>query len=35
MSMPPVANWVYNFQAEEGSEEEKTLGLLRKGVEWV
>jgi coproporphyrinogen III oxidase len=35
MSMPPVANWVYNFQAEEGSEEEKTLGLLRKGIDWV
>jgi coproporphyrinogen III oxidase len=35
MSMPPVANWIYNFQAEEGSEEEKTLGLLRKGIEWV
>lgn len=35
MSMPPVANWVYNYQAEEGSEEEKTLGLLKKGIDWV
>ena len=35
MSMPPVANWVYNFEAEEGSEEEKTLGLLKKGIDWV
>ena len=35
MSLPPQANWEYNFQPEKGSEEEKTLGLLRKGVEWV
>lgn len=35
MSMPPVANWVYNYEAEKGSEEEKTLGLLRKGIDWV
>ena len=35
MSMPPVANWVYNFEAEEGSEEEKTLNLLKKGIDWV
>ena len=35
MSMPPVANWVYNFEAEEGSEEEKTLDLLKKGIDWV
>ncbi len=35
MSMPPVANWVYNYHAEEGSEEEKTLRLLNKGINWV
>lgn len=35
MSMPPQANWTYNFQPESGSEEERTLGLLRKGVDWV
>lgn len=35
MSMPPVANWVYNYQAEAGSEEEKTLNLLKKGIEWI
>lgn len=34
MSMPPVANWVYNYQAEAGSEEEKTLRLLTKGIDW-
>ncbi|MFD2520780.1 oxygen-dependent coproporphyrinogen oxidase [Emticicia soli] len=35
MSLPPVANWVYDYKAEAGSEEEKTLGLLKKGVDWV
>ena len=35
MSLPPQANWVYNFQPEKGSEEEKTLSLLRKGIDWV
>lgn len=35
MSMPPVANWVYDYQAKEGSAEEKTLSLLKKGIEWV
>ncbi|MDZ7897251.1 MAG: oxygen-dependent coproporphyrinogen oxidase [Arcicella sp.] len=35
MSMPPVANWVYDYKAEENSEEEKTLRLLKKGIDWV
>lgn len=35
MSMPPVANWVYDYHAEQGSMEEKTLGLLKKGIEWL
>ena len=35
MSMPPVANWVYDYQAEANSEEEKTLNLLKKGIDWV
>ena len=35
MSMPPVANWVYNHQVEEGSREAQTLALLKKGVDWV
>ena len=34
MSMPPQANWTYDYQPEPGSQEAKTLGLLRKGVEW-
>lgn len=35
MSLPPQANWEYNYQPEKGSEEEKTLGLLKKGINWV
>ncbi|MBD1392096.1 oxygen-dependent coproporphyrinogen oxidase [Mucilaginibacter glaciei] len=35
MSLPPTAKWVYNYQAEPGSEEEKTLSLLKKGINWV
>lgn len=35
MSMPPTAKWVYNFQAQPGSEEEKTLRLLKKGINWI
>jgi coproporphyrinogen III oxidase len=29
MSMPPMANWVYNQEPTEGSEEQKTLSFLR------
>ena len=35
MSLPPQANWMYNYQAQPGSEEEKTLSLLKKGINWV
>jgi coproporphyrinogen III oxidase len=35
MSLPPQANWVYNVNAKPGSEEEKTLGLLKKGINWI
>jgi coproporphyrinogen III oxidase len=35
MSMPPLAEWVYQYKAEEGSEEEKTLLLLKKGISWA
>lgn len=35
MSMPPQANWVYDFQPEAGSPEEQTLSLLKKGINWV
>lgn len=35
MSLPALASWQYNFTPEAGSEEENTLSLLKKGVEWV
>ncbi len=35
MSMPPIAAWEYQYQAITGSEEEKTLNLLKKGINWV
>lgn len=35
MSLPPLAAWEYDVQVEEGSEEAKTLSLLKKGVDWV
>ncbi|MFA6944816.1 MAG: oxygen-dependent coproporphyrinogen oxidase [Pedobacter sp.] len=35
MSLPPQANWVYDFQAVAGSEEEKTLNMLKKGINWI
>jgi coproporphyrinogen III oxidase len=35
MSLPPQANWVYNYQPEADTEEEKTLSFLKKGIDWV
>lgn len=35
MSMPPMAAWVYNYQAQPDSDEANTMGLLRKGINWV
>lgn len=35
MSLPPQANWKYNHQVKEGSEEKKTLGFLKKGISWI
>ena len=35
MSLPPTAKWVYNYQAQPGSDEERTLGLLKKGINWA
>jgi coproporphyrinogen III oxidase len=35
MSLPPQANWVYDYKVMPGSAEALTLGKLRKGVEWV
>ncbi|WP_221390970.1 oxygen-dependent coproporphyrinogen oxidase [Dyadobacter sp. NIV53] len=35
MSLPPQANWEYNFEPKENSPEAETLAWLRKGVEWI
>lgn len=35
MSLPEHASWIYNHIPAEGSDEERTLGLLKKGVSWV
>ncbi|MXV50668.1 oxygen-dependent coproporphyrinogen oxidase [Pedobacter sp. HMF7647] len=35
MSLPPQANWVYDFRPEEGSLEEETLNLLKKDIDWA
>jgi coproporphyrinogen III oxidase len=35
MSLPPTAKWIYNYKAEPGSDEEKTLSLLKKGIAWI
>ncbi|MEO6151151.1 MAG: oxygen-dependent coproporphyrinogen oxidase [Mucilaginibacter sp.] len=35
MSLPPTAKWLYNFAPLAGSEEERTLSLLKKGINWA
>ena len=35
VSLPPQANWEYNFIPEEGTKEAETLGYLRKGIDWL
>lgn len=35
MSLPETASWIYDFKPKEGSEEQKTLNLLIKGVDWL
>jgi coproporphyrinogen III oxidase len=35
MSLPPTAKWVYDYHAQPGSEEEKTMSLLKKGINWA
>jgi coproporphyrinogen III oxidase len=34
MSLPPQAQWHYNYQVQAGSPEEKTLHYLKKGINW-
>jgi coproporphyrinogen III oxidase len=35
MSLPQLASWQYNFKANKDSEEERTLKLLKKGIDWI
>lgn len=35
MSLPKTAGWEYDFKTEKDSEEEKTLNLLKKGINWI
>lgn len=35
MSLPNQANWFYDFKTTPGSEEQRTLDLLKKDVNWV
>ena len=35
MSMPPLANWKYNYQPAEDSPEYQTQQLLRKELDWI
>ncbi len=35
MSLPPQANWQYNYHPEPGSPEEDTLQQLKKGIDWI
>jgi len=35
MSLPPQAQWHYNFQPEAESREAATLELLRKNINWI
>jgi coproporphyrinogen III oxidase len=35
MSLPKLAGWEYDFKVGKGSEEEKTLSLLKKGLNWI
>ncbi len=35
MSLPPQAQWVYDFKAAPGSAEAFTLSMLRQGVDWL
>jgi len=35
MSLPPLANWVYDKQVENASEEEFTQNHLKKNIDWI
>ncbi len=35
MSLPPQANWPYDYKPAPGSAEESTLQLLKKEIDWI
>ena len=35
MSLPPTAQWKYDFKVEKNSHEEATLNLLKKDIDWI
>lgn len=35
MSLPPLASWKYDYQPEQGSDEAKTMKLLRRDIDWI
>lgn len=35
MSLPPTADWIYNYSPEKNSREQETMDLLKKGIDWV
>jgi coproporphyrinogen III oxidase len=35
MSLPPQAEWVYNYQPTPNSPEQKTLDVLKKDINWI
>lgn len=35
MSLPPQAEWLYDYKVEKGSPEAKTLEYLKKGINWL
>ena len=35
MSLPPTAQWKYDFKVENNSAEEATLALLKKDIDWI
>jgi coproporphyrinogen III oxidase len=35
MSMPPLAEWTYNLELEEDTEEQKTLDYLSVFHDWI
>jgi len=35
MSLPPKVQWIYNYQPDAGSEEEKLIDVLKKPKNWI